>query len=194
MWADLVLRPIRSVERLIHWYLEDVTMILKVQCSNSLFIIHDSCLGTGCEISLRRMQHSFINEQSALIQVMVWCRQATGQCWAKSIPPYGLTRSQWVNTGIIFHQPFVQKLYQPVINKCIIKSLHYWTLVSLIVGFPAQRANNEANIFMSWFRDIFTRYMTLFFIAHTIKLLAWASNHCFVLYFKCIYVEITVTS
>ena len=32
---------------------------------------------------------------------MAWCRQATNhylnQCWPRSLPPYGITRPQWVN-------------------------------------------------------------------------------------------------
>ena len=37
---------------------------------------------------------------STLVQVMVWCHQATSpymsQCWPRSISPNGATRSQWV--------------------------------------------------------------------------------------------------
>ena len=33
---------------------------------------------------------------------MAWCRQATNhclnQCWPRSLPPYGVTRPQWVNS------------------------------------------------------------------------------------------------
>ena len=40
------------------------------------------------------------DDKSTLVQVMAWCRQATshylGQCWPRSISPYGVTRPQWV--------------------------------------------------------------------------------------------------
>ena len=38
-----------------------------------------------------------------LVQVMAWCRQASShylnQCWPRSMPPYGVTRPQWVNSS-----------------------------------------------------------------------------------------------
>ena len=41
------------------------------------------------------------DDKSTLVKVMAWCRQATShylnQCWPKSLPPYGITRPQWVN-------------------------------------------------------------------------------------------------
>ena len=49
---------------------------------------------------LRWMPHDLTDDQSTLVQVMAWCRQATShylnQCWPKSPPPYGVTRPQWV--------------------------------------------------------------------------------------------------
>ena len=42
-----------------------------------------------------------IDDKSTLVQVMAWCRPATShylsQCWPRSLPPYGVTRPQWVN-------------------------------------------------------------------------------------------------
>ena len=39
------------------------------------------------------------DDKSTLVQVMAWCSQATSnylsQCWARSILPYGITRSHW---------------------------------------------------------------------------------------------------
>ena len=39
--------------------------------------------------------------KSTLVQVMVWCRQATNhylsQCWPRFLSPYDVTRPQWVN-------------------------------------------------------------------------------------------------
>ena len=43
----------------------------------------------------------FTADKSTLVQVMACCRQATShylsQCWHRSLPPYGVTRPQWVN-------------------------------------------------------------------------------------------------
>ena len=43
------------------------------------------------------------DDKSTLVQVMAWCRQATShyrsQCWPRSMSPYDVTRSQWVNAS-----------------------------------------------------------------------------------------------
>ena len=56
----------------------------------------------SCEIALRWMPLDLTDDKSTLVQVMAWCRQATnhylGQCWPRSMPPNGVTRSQWVNS------------------------------------------------------------------------------------------------
>ena len=43
-------------------------------------------------------------DKSTLVQVMAWRHQATShylnQCWPRSLPPYGITRPQWVNTRL----------------------------------------------------------------------------------------------
>ena len=50
---------------------------------------------------LRWMPRDLTDDQSTLVQVMAWCRQATShylnQCWPRSPPPYGVTRPQWVD-------------------------------------------------------------------------------------------------
>ena len=46
------------------------------------------------------MPQNTFDDESALIQVMAWCHQATShylsQCWPRSVSPYGTTRPQWV--------------------------------------------------------------------------------------------------
>ena len=48
--------------------------------------------------ALRWMPQDLIDDKSALVQVMAWCRQATShylsQCWPRSQSPYGVTRLQ----------------------------------------------------------------------------------------------------
>ena len=57
--------------------------------------------GISCEIALIWMSLDFTDDQSTLVQVMAWCRQATShylsQCWPRSLSPYGVTGPQWVN-------------------------------------------------------------------------------------------------
>ena len=54
----------------------------------------------SCEIALILMSLDFTDDQSTLVQVMAWCRQATShylsQCWPRSLSPYGVIRPQWV--------------------------------------------------------------------------------------------------
>ena len=58
--------------------------------------------GISSEIALIWMSLDFTDDQSTLVQVMAWCRQATShyliQCWPRSLSPYGVTRPQWVNS------------------------------------------------------------------------------------------------
>ena len=47
------------------------------------------------EIALMWMSLDFTDDQSTLVQVMAWCRQATShylsQCWPRSLSPYDVT-------------------------------------------------------------------------------------------------------
>ena len=60
--------------------------------------------GISSEIALIWMTLDFADDQSTLVQVMTWCRQATShslsQCWPISMSPNGVTRPQWVNSLI----------------------------------------------------------------------------------------------
>ena len=54
-----------------------------------------------CDIALIWMSLDFADDQSTLVQVMAWCRQATShylsQWWPRSLSPYGVNRPEWVN-------------------------------------------------------------------------------------------------
>ena len=58
--------------------------------------------GISCEIALIWMSLDLTDDQSTLVQVMAWYRQATshylGQCWPRSLSTYGVTRPEWVNS------------------------------------------------------------------------------------------------
>ena len=57
--------------------------------------------GMCSEIALIWMSLDFTDDQSTMVQVMAWCRQASShylsQCWPRSLSSYGVTRPQWVN-------------------------------------------------------------------------------------------------
>ena len=53
-----------------------------------------------------------LNDKSTLVEVMVWCYQATSHylspCWTGSMLPYGFTKPQWFNNplDIVIKMPF----------------------------------------------------------------------------------------
>ena len=55
-----------------------------------------------CKIIVTWLPQNSTADKSTLVQVMVWCRQATShylsQCLFRSMPSYGITRPQWVKT------------------------------------------------------------------------------------------------
>ena len=90
--------------------------------------------------------------KSTLVQVVAWCRQATshylGQCWSRSMLPYGITRPQWVKTYMLLHNQ------HPVTGTCVSNTWWrhgmeaFFTLLALCnrnplvtSGFPTQRAS-----------------------------------------------------
>ena len=62
--------------------------------SNFLFL--------SCILFFRWMPWNPTDEKSKLVQVMVWCRQATSHylslCWPTSLSPYVVIRTHWVKT------------------------------------------------------------------------------------------------
>ena len=61
----------------------------------------------SCEIALIWMSLDFTDDQSTLVQVMAWCRQAKSHylnhCWPRSPTPYVVTRPQWVDSSVQSH-------------------------------------------------------------------------------------------
>ena len=74
---------------------------------NSRYVIFKRILvidgwGISCKIAPIWMSLDFTDDQSTLVQVMAWCRQAAShylsQCWPRSLSPYGVTGPEWVNS------------------------------------------------------------------------------------------------
>ena len=76
-------------------------MISKSSFSNK-YILQNNSSGNRYEMALMLKPQNLTNELSIMVQVMAWCHQATShylsQCWPRSMSPYGVTRTQWVNT------------------------------------------------------------------------------------------------
>ena len=91
-WANCILRSIILTSGKFEW--------------NFIHVIFKETLvidgwGISCEIALMWMSLAFTDDQSTLIQVMAWCRQATShylnQCWPRSLSPYDVTRHNELN-------------------------------------------------------------------------------------------------
>ena len=58
----------------------------------------------SCEMVRRWMSMDLTGDESTLVQVMAWCRQATShylnQCWLSYMTSYGVTRPQWVKIWV----------------------------------------------------------------------------------------------
>ena len=69
--------------------------------TNIKLIIQNNGLRTSPEIAIKWIPH-ILNKKLALVYVMAWRRReiiyCLRQCWFRFISPYGVTRSQWVNT------------------------------------------------------------------------------------------------
>ena len=71
---------------------------------------------------------------------MAWCCQATShylkQCWPRSLPPYGVTRPQWVNTLWPSDDIWCHRTWSTLVKVmacCLITPSHYLTHWWLIV-------------------------------------------------------------
>ena len=97
--------------------------ILKYDLRKTIFklnLVNDGC-DISSEIALRWTLRDLSDDKSTLVRVVAWCRQPTShylnQCWPRSLPPYGVTRLQWVkwvtcassmvamtNPGLVFYE------------------------------------------------------------------------------------------
>ena len=89
--------PFGDAYYLTHWPLGDFNKSYKIIFK--LILMIDGC-DILSEIALRWTSLNLSDDKSTLVQVMAWCRQATShylnQSWPRSLPPYGVTRPQWV--------------------------------------------------------------------------------------------------
>ena len=96
------------------------------------------------DISLRWTSVYLTNDQSTLVQVMAWCRQATSPylstCWLRSVLPYGITRPQWVNVlvSLCWHIVNLNKMVD--ILQMTFSNASYWQKIFL---FPPKFLGNS---------------------------------------------------
>ena len=95
--------------------------------------------GISCENALIWVSLDHTYDQSTLVQVMAWCRQATShylsQCWPRSLSPYGVTRPQWVRSNFgekwVLQGGLLQHNYWPDDNIMSLDQLLHLFLASL---------------------------------------------------------------
>ena len=125
---------------LTHWPLGDLDKILKIQFSNLFLLI--GIYGSFHDIALRWMSQDLTDGESAMVQVMAWCCQATShylnQCWPRYMLPYAVTRPQCVNvTCYIFKTGFDAKY------KCVIRILNVWFIDMVYSLFKTKTNINQ---------------------------------------------------
>ena len=105
----------------------------------------------GCDISrgiaLRWTSLDISDDKSALVHVMVWCRQATShylsQCWPRSVSPYGVIRTQCVKGSM--PSGFTIRLVK-LSDTFVSIDMHVWLTESRIPCCAEQLDNS--NLFM----------------------------------------------
>ena len=94
------------------------------------------------------MSLDFTNDQSTLVRVMAWCRQATShylsQCWARSRLPSGVTRPQWVN---IIHLPTVKAIHGDC--QWPLMKIKRWKFLPVTCAHNALHLRSSPSIFAS---------------------------------------------
>ena len=110
--------------------------------------------GISCEIALIWMSVDFTDDQSTLVQVMTWCRQATShylsQYWARFLSPHGITRPHWVKVLDVKGQPFCSCLTQGVKNN---KFCMILVIIGSGNGLPPLRQRERKIKFIGIFED-----------------------------------------
>ena len=100
--------------------------------------------GFSCETALLWISLDFTDDQSTLVQVMAWCRQATSHylslCWPRSLSPYDITRPQWVNT---LRPRQKGRHFTDDIFKCIFLNENVWMMVKSSLKFVPKGVINN---------------------------------------------------
>ena len=109
--------------------------------------------GISCEIAITWMSLDFTDDQSTLVQVMAWCRQATShylnQCWPWFLLPYGITRPQWVLMKSL--QP-IQRLDTNRWNLSISENeMQICTDFTRMRGYQSSNPNNDHQVSLRWY-------------------------------------------
>ena len=93
------------------------------------------------------MSLDLTEDNSTLVQVMAWCRQATShylsQCWPRSVSPYGVIRPQWVKM-----RPHLLHEMEPVwgvVYRKAMKSMAHFNIKKIFpcIGISMKKKNRH---------------------------------------------------
>ena len=156
--------------------------------------------GIKCETALRCMSLNLTEDKSTLVKVMAWCRQATShylsQCWPRSLPSYGITRSQWVNGGCSSKTTLKPMDRNKLSITCSLQTTHslpswvsYGVFIVIIRGMIGRiqltefRMSGEV-LYLGWFLFLFAEHEYSWFMSLVIiwslfcKVLFNSLTHC----------------
>ena len=113
-------------------------------------ILRITFIKASCEIAPRWIPQNTFDDKSTLVQVMAWCRQAPShylsQCWPRSMPPYDVTRPQWVK---IVDQSFQLETLWPILQHHLDrKSSNLW--VNSFLSKPNDLTLSHLSRFSCW--------------------------------------------
>ena len=134
---------------LTHWPLGDFNLILESWFFKLILV--NGGWDISYEIALRRMPQDLTDDKSTLVQVMAWCRQATshylGQCWPRSMSPFGVTRPQWVNILMYFHRQLLISLtyFQSPTPLFTHTKYHWMSRLSICTNFKVEISHEILN-------------------------------------------------
>ena len=108
------------------------------------------------EIFSRWMSLDLTDDESALVQVMAWCRQATShylsQCWPSSMSPYDDTRPQWDKYLLWENEQFIRLLISKYLLPFIPTPPHitsYWRNNDVILPCLACQLQRDVGVFVN---------------------------------------------
>ena len=110
----------------------------------------DVC-GITCEFTLKRLSHDFTDDKSTLVQVMVWCCEATNhylsQCWPTSTRPLGHNESTYWD--LVLHVGRNQLAHHCLRKRLFVCSTpsHYQHQCWFIIKWAIRKKNFRKNVY-----------------------------------------------
>ena len=119
---------------LTHWLLGNMTIILKVYFSNSLYGTVPRTLAVEL---LSGECHRPPRARGELLEVMAWCRQAKShylsQSWSRFMSRHGVTKSQWVNFDIPVRDGVYKYWWPSLLTRACVAEPQWVSIMSIYI-------------------------------------------------------------